>query len=528
MSNQAEGLSPFQALESAENTQPEEAEETALKGSSSYAAALKRPGKKGRQSADPSSGNPPEPTRIPVTQDDLDTEIAQLSRQIELLRQRKARVAARHSTTLTTVDEDQPTPDIPLLKLWAERRQAELQANRNPLQPEGRVLVNHITARARRHEKQLSRCRWYGWCDSLGSGAGNKALWRTFRAMERGGQQADLSASIRLALNLTPDEFAKNAAVSFFPNHQQPPIDPPSNEAMDTLGLTDPFTKAELIAAIEATKKHSSPGYDNIPYELFKNLEGEAIAALLQLVNQREQARILKRKHIPAAAALHSYFYGGPPLTATLDDIPPWCYTNITTNKTTKLRRSDQPAPTPETSIPQGQCVVYTDAAVLPRGGRVAFVSPSHPGIQATCNYKSDTPDSLLLELQAIHDAIKAVIAQKNLLRRDTRALIPPCVCSLPRNLSRVEEVSLRRLRAGAALTPSVTWTWGHTPADPGTCPKCQALVATADAHHLLWLCSGTKTTRWTAERSGLSDGSRRRAWHLYFRVVVRGTGESV
>ncbi|KAG0420998.1 hypothetical protein HPB47_003097 [Ixodes persulcatus] len=62
--------------------------------------------------------------------------------------------------------------------------------------------------------------------------------------------------------------------------------------------------------------------------------------------------------------------------------------------------------------------------------------------------------------------------------------------------LSRVEEVSLLRLRAGAALTPSVTWTWGHTPADPGTCPKCLAPVATADAHHLLWLCSGTKTTR--------------------------------
>ncbi|KAM7281931.1 hypothetical protein ISCGN_002090 [Ixodes scapularis] len=33
------------------------------------------------------------------------------------------------STTLTTVDVDQPTPDLPLLKLWAERRQAEIQAN---------------------------------------------------------------------------------------------------------------------------------------------------------------------------------------------------------------------------------------------------------------------------------------------------------------------------------------------------------------------------------------------------------------
>ncbi|KAG0416702.1 hypothetical protein HPB47_006200 [Ixodes persulcatus] len=508
MPDQADDLGPFKALESAENTHPEDAKEIALKGPSSYAAALKRPGKKSRQSAHPSSGSPPEPTRIPLTQDDLDTEIAQLSRQIELLRQRKAGVTARHSTTITTVDEDQPTPDIPLLKLWAERRQAEIQANRNPLQPEGRVLVNHITARARRHEKQLSRCPWCGWCDSLGSGARNKALWRTFPAMERGGQQADPSASIRLALNLTPEELAKKAAVSFFPNHQQLPIDPPSNAAMETLGLTDPFTKAEIIAAIEATKKHSSPGCDNIPYELFKNLEGEAIEAFFQLVNQREQARMLKRKHIPAAAALHSYFYGGPPLTAFLDDIPPWCYTNITTNKTTKLRRNDQPAPTPETSIPQGQCVVYTDVAVLSRGGRVAFVSPSHPGFQATCDYKSDTPDSFLLELQAIHDAIKA----KNLLRRDTRALIPPCVCFLPRNLFRMEEVSLQRLRAGAALTPSVTWTCGHTPADPGTCPKCPAPVDSSDAHYLLWLCSGAKTTHCVTSTAPFA---RRSPWHV-------------
>ncbi|KAG0415705.1 hypothetical protein HPB47_007123, partial [Ixodes persulcatus] len=77
--------------------------------------------------------------------------------------------------------------------------------------------------------------------------------------------------------------------------------------------------------------------------------EHAQLNTLTELVNQHEQARILKNKHIP------------------------WCYTNISTNRTTKLRRSAQPAPTPETSIPQGQCVVYMDAAILPRGGRVAF-----------------------------------------------------------------------------------------------------------------------------------------------------------
>uniref|UniRef100_A0A6B0UIC9 Uncharacterized protein n=1 Tax=Ixodes ricinus TaxID=34613 RepID=A0A6B0UIC9_IXORI len=45
-------------------------------------------------------------------------------------------------------------------------------------------------------------------------------------------------------------------------------IDPPSTDAIENLGLTDLFTKAELIAAIEAAKKHSSPGYDSIAYVL--------------------------------------------------------------------------------------------------------------------------------------------------------------------------------------------------------------------------------------------------------------------
>ncbi|KAG0430410.1 hypothetical protein HPB47_022716 [Ixodes persulcatus] len=479
---------------------PELAEETALKGSSSYAAALKRPGKKGRQSADPSSGNPPEATGIPVTQDELDTEIAQLSRQIELLRQRKARVTARRK-------ERAATPP---------HAGTQISPAPMPLQT--------------KNTTPFDLANWM---------AAKKSSATTLHFIRRivprsGGARTEVAR--RLVRSVLQPRLRRHES------------------------------------------NHGTPS----SYARFQHCKSTLSSILSRSCTYR-------LRHWT---------------TATLNDIPSWCYTNITTNKTTKLRRSDQPAPTPETSILQGQCVVYTDVAVLPRGGRVAFVSPSHPGIQATCNYKSDTPDSLLVELQAIHDAIKAVIglpdikeahtytdslnsikhlkqvtqtlqifgtilsgtilsgtilsgtilsgtilsgailtgtiltgsrkqghsqnhsnlladhhahhsqplldlppaslpsdprsdliAQKNLLRRDTRALIPPYVCSLPRNLSRVEEDSLRRLRAGAALTRSVTWTWGHTFADPGTCPKCPAPVATADAHHLLWLCSGTKTT---------------------------------
>ncbi|KAH9367868.1 hypothetical protein HPB48_014606 [Haemaphysalis longicornis] len=119
----------------------------------------------------------------------------------------------------TTVNEGQPKPDMHLLKLWSERRRAEIFVNRHPTQFNARATANGIAAQARRYEKQLSRRRWHDWCSGLGSGTGNKALWMTFQAMERSGSLADPSASIRLALNISPEEFADRAAASFFPNH---------------------------------------------------------------------------------------------------------------------------------------------------------------------------------------------------------------------------------------------------------------------------------------------------------------------
>ncbi|KAG0432498.1 hypothetical protein HPB47_020780 [Ixodes persulcatus] len=117
--------------------------------------------------------------------------------------------------------------------------------------------------------------------------------------MEWGGQKADPSASIRLALNLTPKD-----------NLPWPSL----NDAMNTLGLTDPFTKTELIAAIEATKKHSSPGYD----------QGEAIDALLQGMNQVWAEGIIppERKHsvvvlIPKPGKLPTSLQGLRPICLT-------------------------------------------------------------------------------------------------------------------------------------------------------------------------------------------------------------------
>lgn len=84
----------FQRLEYTDNMQPEEEGETAWTGPS-YAAALSKPSNVGPQMAQRSARNHPEPNGIAVTQEDLDTQISQLSRQIGLLRQRMARFVDR-------------------------------------------------------------------------------------------------------------------------------------------------------------------------------------------------------------------------------------------------------------------------------------------------------------------------------------------------------------------------------------------------------------------------------------------------
>lgn len=46
------------------------------------------------------------------------------------------------------------------------------------------------------------------------------------------------------------------------------------------IGITMPFTLAELQGAIESASLHSAPGHDGLPNEVYKNPEGEAVTDL--------------------------------------------------------------------------------------------------------------------------------------------------------------------------------------------------------------------------------------------------------
>lgn len=94
-------------------------------------------------------------------------------------------------------------------------------------------------------------------------------------------------------------------------------------------------------------------------------------------------------------------------------------------------------------------------------------------------------------------DPLLAHISSSHLLRMRTRALIPPCSHPLPRNLTREEETSLRRIRAGVALTPAVRHRWrDRTLPATGHCPHCSAPADACDIKHLLWSCPETAPVR--------------------------------
>lgn len=72
-----------------------------------------------------------------------------------------------------TENVDEPTPDMHLLNLWAERHHADVHANRHPWQLYARTTANSIAAQVRCYEKQIPLRRLQDWFASLHSSTGN-------------------------------------------------------------------------------------------------------------------------------------------------------------------------------------------------------------------------------------------------------------------------------------------------------------------------------------------------------------------
>lgn len=134
-------------------------------------------------------------------------------------------------------------------------------------------------------------------------------------------------------------------------------------------------------------------------------------------------------------------------------------------------------------------------AAAYPCSVRVCWIRRSsvmaHAAADAACH-----PVTIMYPLPLLRlPPSDTVDIHKENLRRTTRALIPPRGHDLPSGLTRQEEVSLRRVRVSAAVTPSIRAKWGYTDTT-SSCPFCPAPVRDADLNHLLWTCPGLQAAR--------------------------------
>lgn len=137
-----------------------------------------------------------------------------------------------------------------------------------------------------------------------------------------------------------------------------------------------------------------------------------------ELINQRRAVRLSKYAYLQNGHALYDHFNpGNLALPESQDELPPWGYTIITSNKTSHLQRrrtkegKAQLSPLPNHPGPDDQCLLYTDASCTGTHGVTAWTSPTHPSIEGSIPYASATCTPILLELQAIHDALLCAAA---------------------------------------------------------------------------------------------------------------------
>ncbi|KAG0443385.1 hypothetical protein HPB47_014978 [Ixodes persulcatus] len=269
-----------------------------------------------------------------------------------------------------------------------------------------------------------------------------------------------------------------------------------------------------------------------------------------------------------------------------IQQLPPRSFSCLTTNKTSRRKARQNPkAHNPNPSSPD-HCILYTDAACTQNGGATAFVSRSHPHLDDQKKFATSDASPLLLELQAIYEALLAaskdhsiaqvtiftdsaqairhlkqtkqamnivqkihrlrhhfagmvvidwvqghgpaegniaaheaakraaqsedlqshtlpmdlvatLLATKTRIRASTRALIPPCTARVPPGLSGLQEVLLRRIRTGCAITPAVLSSWrGDHSRIPPAFPHCPAPADQVDVRHLIWTCPGIRADR--------------------------------
>ncbi|XP_077514883.1 uncharacterized protein LOC144125401 [Amblyomma americanum] len=177
---------------------------------------------------------------------------------------------AEAATICCEVPSGQPIPDLLLLQLRAQRRQAERRALRTD-RPEHWTLHNRLDAK------------------------GSARAWRLFRSLLEPSIQRAPYLAIAVAGGLTYQQLADKLAEALLPREPPPAglhprrhcVQPACSHAVDiTAVCSRALTKGELSSALLHSKRRSAPGPDGVTYQMLRNLDDAMQTSLLQTYNE--------------------------------------------------------------------------------------------------------------------------------------------------------------------------------------------------------------------------------------------------
>ncbi|KAG0443798.1 hypothetical protein HPB47_014514 [Ixodes persulcatus] len=196
---------------------------------------------------------------------------------------------ARENTKELSLTQDNPVIDAHLVHLWDARSGLLRRWRKSKTNRKLKTRIAKLTAEAEAYALQLSQLNWMQLCNKLQGTLGTRRTWHLLRSLLGTGESKAVTIhQLRRLIHNHPgtetdllEELAQPLAA---PSHAQPKRAPDytgdPNPEMD-----EPFSLAEIGAAVYTLTRNTTPGQGKIPNKLLRNLDHVALKNLLDYIN---------------------------------------------------------------------------------------------------------------------------------------------------------------------------------------------------------------------------------------------------
>ncbi|KAG0443571.1 hypothetical protein HPB47_014769 [Ixodes persulcatus] len=196
---------------------------------------------------------------------------------------------ARENTKELSLTQDNPAIDAHLVHLWDACNGLLRRWRKNKTNRKLKTRIAKLTAEAEAYALQLSQLNWMQLCNKLQGTLGSRRTWHLLRSLLGTGESKAVTIhQLRRLIQSHPgtetgllEELKQPLAA---PSHAQPKRAPDytgdPNPEMD-----EPFSLAEIGAAVYTLTRNTTPGRGKIPNKLLRNLDHVARQILLDYIN---------------------------------------------------------------------------------------------------------------------------------------------------------------------------------------------------------------------------------------------------